>query len=213
MKQSNISVAYENHMGSDLSVVNAARVSFDKWHTEFTDDDARLIAYLVKHNHWSPLAHNSVQLRIKAPIFLARQLVKHSVGLVWNEVSRRYVDDEPEFYIPDVLHNRPDGNIKQGSGNIRQDSMSIGTLERATEQMANTYKWLIDAGVAPEEARMILPLNTMTEWLWTGSVAAFGRVCKQRLDSHAQLAAQECARMISDTIRPLFPITWKEITK
>ena len=162
-------------MGSDLTVVNAARVSFAKksdWDhsipfaegNELKDSDAKLIKYLAKHNHWSPFAHASLQFRVKAPIFVARQLVKHQVGLVWNEISRRYVDSEPEFYIPKVWRKRPPNNIKQGSDESETIEYGITGTMSFVEQ---TYKNLLSEGVAPEMARMVLPQNLYTCLLYT----------------------------------------------
>ena len=214
MKISKQSVELVDFMGSDLSVVNAARVSFAKVSDEFSDKDAKLISYLAKHGHWSPFAHNSISLRIKAPIFVARQLVKHQVGLVWNEVSRRYVDDEPEFYFPEVWRGKPE-NAKQGSGKDFKPLVNLQfhlAAKAACEEALARYLELVDKDVAPEQARMVLPQNTMTEWIWTGSLMAFARVCKQRLDAHAQLETQEVAKKINDIVEPLFPVSWKALT-
>ena len=232
MKIAPIKVDHVDHMGSDLSVVNAARVSFDKqseWLVHFdygadkglilSEADTKLIAYLAKHNHWSPFAHTSIQLRVKAPIFVARQLVKHQVGGVWNEVSRRYVDSEPEFYFPDVWRGRPTDGAKQGSSGVI-DRMDGYGGESSVQAYAHTtvsdylsvYSDMIAAGVAPEQARMILPQNTMTEWIWTGSLMFFARVCAQRLDPHAQAETSEVARQIADIVRPLFPVSWLALT-
>ena len=229
MKTAAIKVDYVDHMGTDLTVVNAARVSFDKessWkldfshHHKFGDNvlpeaDIKLIAYLAKHNHWSPFAHTSIQLRVKAPIFVARQLVKHQVGGVWNEVSRRYVDSEPEFYFPEVWRGRPTDGAKQGSSGVVDDngdySPSAGARSAVYETMRH-YDWMLAAGVAPEQARMILPQNMMTEWYWTGSLMFFARVCAQRLDPHAQAETSEVARQIADIVRPLFPVSWAALT-
>ena len=224
MKQAPITVEYIDHMGTDLSVVNAARVSFAKeshWQPGqilaedgprlLKPEDARLIMYLANHDHWSPFAHTSVSLRVKAPIFLARQLVKHTVGCAWNEVSRRYVDEEPEFYIPDVLHNRPD-NMKQGAGEAHTESDDhLSDLEEATASALLTYNCMIQEGVAPEEARMVLPLNTMTEWIWTGSLVYWARVYKLRKGKGAQGSAGEVADLIGAVVRPLFPTSWKAL--
>lgn len=221
------SVEYVDHMGSDLSVVNAARVSFAKqsdWEYEdslstdkyLSAKDTKLISYLANHGHWSPFAHNSISLRIKAPIFVARQLVKHQVGLVWNEVSRRYVDDEPEFYFPEVWRGKPE-NAKQGSSGIvsipitQYYGMGYSIAHDLVVDAEETYNKLLEAGVAPEQARMMLPQNTMTEWIWTGSLMAFARVCKQRLDAHAQQETQEVAQMIKEIIEPLFPVSFKAL--
>jgi thymidylate synthase (FAD) len=131
--------------------------------------------------------------------------VKHQVGLSWNEVSRRYVDSEPEFYIPAELHSRAD-NVKQGSGGVLPDSnFYILHIRNNSVDSLLDYNNLLQAGVAPEEARMVLPLNTMTEWVWSGSLMAFARVCKQRLDPHAQRACREVAEQIDQRLRHLFP--------
>jgi thymidylate synthase (FAD) len=216
MKTAPISVEYIDHMGTDISVANAARVSFAK-ESSATDDgtvnaaDAKLIAYLAKHDHWSPFAHTSVSLRVKAPIFIARQLVKHTVGCAWNEVSRRYVDEEPEFYLPEVLHHRPD-NMKQGAGEIHQRSVEwLNHMRFRTRQALEAYQDLIDQEFAPEEARMVLPLNTMTEWIWTGSLVYWARVYKLRKGGGAQGAAGEVVDLIAMAVRPLFPVSWKAL--
>lgn len=231
MKTAPIKVDYVDHMGTDLTVVNAARVSFDKgsdWEytsavsgSRLSDADARLIAYLAKHNHWSPFAHTSIQLRVKAPIFVARQLVKHQVGGVWNEVSRRYVDSEPEFYFPEVWRGRPTDGAKQGSsGRIEEiiplrgaKPCTLGVLStELCDEALHVYNSMVKGGVAPEQARMILPQNMMVEWYWTGSLMFFARVCAQRLDPHAQAETSEVARQIADVVRPLFPVSWLVLT-
>ena len=209
-------------MGSDLTVANAARVSFSKESIWDADDegtlflknsDAKLIDYLAKHNHWTPFAHCFAQFRIKAPIFVARQLVKHQVGLVWNEESRRYIDSEPEFYLPAVWRSRPDGSIKQGSGGAHPESGVMHEMaEQVTENSLMLYQGLIEKGFAPEQARMLLPLNAMTEWYWSGSIAAFARVCKLRLDPHAQAETAEIAQGISDALAPKFNVSWKALS-
>ena len=199
-----------NHMGNDLSVVNAARVSFGKVVTELTEKDVRLINYLAKHNHWTPFAHTSITLRIKCPIFVARQLGKHQVGLVWNEVSRRYVDEEPEWFLPASWRSSPETNIKQGSGQalIEFDNTKI---RRIVSACLETYLHMIDIGVAPEQARMLLPQNMMTKFIWTGSLAAFVRVCKLRLDPHTQKETQDVAKEISTILESLYPHSYKAL--
>lgn len=197
------SVQLIESMGSDLSVVNAARVSFAKEHNEVTEGDEKLIGYLAKHGHWTPFAHAFLSFRIKAPIFVARQLVKHQVGLAWNEVSRRYVDDEPEFYWPKVWRGKPE-NAKQGSTGVVDWQIDPHTALIALE----TYTSAIKHGVAPEQARMVLPQNTMTEWIWSGSLAAFARVCKLRLDPHAQAETQEIAKKINEQVPQEFKHSW-----
>jgi thymidylate synthase (FAD) len=185
-------------MGTDLTVVNTARVSFNKQSTSLSTKDIKLIKYLAKHNHWTPFAHVQVQFRIKAPIFVARQLVKHQVGLVWNEVSRRYVDTDPEFYTPKVWRSRPEGSIKQGSGNkpVSKQHTITGGYNYALMVIVNTYNDMLQAGVAPEQARMILPQSMYTEWVWTGSLVSFARIVKQRLHEGAQEETKEIALMI-----------------
>jgi thymidylate synthase (FAD) len=211
MKVSSQSVTLIKFGGSDLDVVNAARVSFHKESLELNEKDIKLIGYLAKHNHFTPFAHNSLTFRIKAPIFVARQLVKHAVGGVWNEVSRRYVDEEPEFYLPALLHEKPT-SAKQGAGDVHTKSeVILSGIKNMTWDSLSYYKWLINEGVAPEEARMMLPLNTMTEWWWTGSLMFFARVCKQRLDAHAQSATREVAKLINEQIPQEFQHSWKAL--
>ena len=195
-------------MGTDLSVVNAARVSFAKDSKELSEKDEKLIKYLAKHNHWSPFGHASLQFRIKAPIFVARQLVKHQVGLVWNEVSRRYVDDEPEFFIPDQWRSRPE-NSKQGSG----EEIIIYNIESTMQFVKQTYQNLLKANVAPEMARMVLPQNMYTEWYWSGTLMAFARVCNLRLEKTAQKETQMVVNDIHKQAKQAFPISWKYLTE
>ena len=190
-------------MGSDLTVVNSARVSFAMESEEFGSRDKKLIKYLAKHNHWTPFAHVQVQFRVKAPVFVARQLVKHQVGLVWNEVSRRYVDFTPTFHAPEAWRKRAD-NKKQGSS----DEIFEGKQEERWDikywdlmQNAETlYDNMIASGVAPEQARMVLPQSMMTEWYWTGSLAAFARLVKQRVSSDAQYECQRIAEKIDQLL-------------
>ena len=213
-----------DHMGADLSVVNAARVSFDKeskWvYCEESDGrdkalsgaDKKLISYLAKHNHWTPFGHCFASFRIKAPIFVARQLGKHQVGLVWNEVSRRYVDSEPEFYYPDTWRERAE-NVKQGSSSspIPNDTSVTMLVKTHCDEAAFKYKAMLKAGVCPEQARAILPQNTYTEWVWSGSLAAFARVCKLRLDPHTQYETQLIAAFINSDLKALYPVSWKAL--
>lgn len=228
MKTAKMSVELVDYMGTDLSIVNAARVSFDKesdWEYLreidangeqvkcLSEKDTKLINYLTKHNHWSPFAHTCLSFRIKAPIFVARQLGKHQVGGAWNEVSRRYVDSEPEFYFPEYWRKKAD-NVKQGSseeavdvevhGNDYYENIPEDTVWAALQ----AYKRMLEAGVCPEQARMILPQNTMTTWIWTGSLAFFARVCKLRLDSHTQRETQEVAKDIERLTREKFPVSF-----
>ena len=180
---------------------------------KLTEADQKLINYLAKHNHWSPFSHVFISFRVKAPIFVARQLVKHTVGLAWNEVSRRYVDSEPEFFFPSTWRKKAD-NVKQGSSdesvNVPADDWAY-TPKELCEEILDTYKMLLKTGVCPEQARMVLPQNTMTEWIWSGSLYAFARVCKLRLDSHTQRETQEVAKQIDTECKHFFPYSWKAL--
>jgi len=207
-----------DYMGSDLSVVNAARVSFAKkselewvekknsstlYEQTLKDKDKKLINYLAKHNHWSPFGHASLQFHIKAPIFVARQLVKHQVGLVWNEVSRRYVDDEPEFYVPKKWRLKAEDK-KQGSS----DETIEYQLGSTMEFLKQTYNNMLKANIAPELARMILPQNLYTEWYWSGTLIAFARVCNLRCKPDTQFETQQIANMIDSISKEQFPVSW-----
>jgi thymidylate synthase (FAD) len=162
-------------MGTDLTVVNAARVSFGKKKEKFEDGDAFLIRYLAKHNHWSPFGHCMLQFHIKAPVFVARQLVKHQVGLVWNEISRRYVDTVPEFYVVDKWRGKP-VDKKQGSdGEVEKQGSCSYSKQMVENNAIIAYNDLLNAGVAPEQARMVLPQSLMTEWYWSGATPAFSK--------------------------------------
>ena len=194
-------------MGTDLTVVNAARVSFKKEHIKFDDEkDEKLIKYLATHEHWSPFGHCSMQFHVKAPIFVARQLVKHQVGLVWNEVSRRYVDDEPEFYIPKNWRLKAEDK-KQGSSNETIEYNIDGSIMFVKQ----TYDNLLRAGVAPEMARMVLPQNLYTEWYWSGTLMAFARVCNLRCAKDTQWETQQIANLIHYEAKQLFPTSRKNL--
>tara|TARA_R110000824_G_scaffold110502_2_gene258587 strand:- start:416 stop:1051 length:636 start_codon:yes stop_codon:yes gene_type:complete len=201
-------------LGSDLTVVNAARVSFDKHHKLFTNGDEKLIKYLATHGHWTPFGHPQLQLRISAPIFVARQLIKHQVGLVWNEVSRRYVDSKPMFYVTKTWRSKAE-NKKQGSGDeiIELAPEEWDYIDKAYRWANDSYSMLLKKGVAPEQARMVLPQSMYTEWYWTGSLFAFSRVCRLRLHNDAQLETRELAQQINDLIKPKFPISWRYLVK
>ena len=201
-------------MGTDLSVVNAARVSYAKTKDAFdVVKDEKLIKYLAEHEHWSPFAHASLQFRIKAPVFVARQLVKHQVGLVWNEVSRRYVDHAPELYKPDSWRGRPQ-NSKQGSdGEVELDQTINYNMETTMQNCLVLYKSLLQKGVAPEQARMVLPQSMMTEWYWSGTLYAFARVCNLRCKPDTQRETKEVANEIDRLTNEAFPRSWKHLRK
>lgn len=261
MKTAQIAVEYLDHLGTDLTVVNAARTSFGKesdWETNadgtyagpvnrLKPADAGLIRFLatgfrtkdwdalldqvigatlldgqesrdelteiLQHykksaQHWAPFAHPHMQIRMKLPIFLARQFVKHQIGGVWSEESRRYMSSEPEFWFPEEWHTRP-GDIKQGSDGAHPESEMWGQAAREqTKSALAFYMQAVACGIAPEEARIVLPLNMMTTVTWTGSLLFWSRVCNQRLDDHAQKAANVLAGQISEIARPLFPASW-----
>jgi len=200
-------------MGSDDSVVNAARVSFDKSANNYSPEaNKKLINYLAKHKHWSPFAHTCLSFRIKAPIFVARQLAKHQVGLAWNEVSRRYVSVEPEVWRPDGLRQAAE-NVKQGSSDSYvENDRSIIDFNYVMGVAVRTYEQLLRDGVCPEQARALLPQGMMTEWIWTGSLYAFYRVVSQRLKPEAQKETQEIAHKIDLACYSKFPISWQALT-
>lgn len=207
MKIVPMSASLINHMGDDLSVVNAARVSFHKESTQFSESDAKLIAYLAKHKHYSPFNHTFVSFRVKAPIFVARQLVKHEY-LPWNEVSRRYVSDDPEFH--EIQFRWAAENVKQGSGGA-VDALTQAKAENifweSVDISLKAYTDLLALGIAAEQARAVLPTDTMTEWIWSGTLKAFAKMLKLRLDPHAQKEAQEITLLIRDQILPHFPVS------
>ncbi len=232
-----IEATYVDHMGSDLSVVNAARVSFGKKsELECIDmvkgvyvmshKDTKLIQYLAKNKHLSPFGHCFASFHIKAPIFVARQLVKHKF-LRWNEISRRYVDKDTEYHLPMSWRGRS-RDKKQGSEGIVDLSsildtehntaiLGSGTLEghviEISEWLRETYKLLLDKGVCPEQARMVLPQSTMTEWYWSGSLDAFADMCNLRCASDTQVETQNVALQISRKMRKLFPISWEALVR
>jgi thymidylate synthase (FAD) len=202
-----ISVTYLKHMGDDLDVVNAAKVSFAKESKEFDDNSVRLIKYLAKHKHMSPFGHCFASFHVKAPIFVARQLVKHKF-LRWNEVSRRYVDDEPEFYVPDVWRGRS-ADKKQGSdGVVKLEGVDEQIVDDYAAEALTAYQVLLEAGVAPEQSRMVLPQSTMTEWWWSGSLDAFADMCNLRRKEDTQYETRLVANSISMDMKRLFPISW-----
>jgi thymidylate synthase (FAD) len=226
-----INVTYKDVMGNDLTVVNAARVSFGKeskalgWYGPdarplipvLNQPDINLINYLAKHKHMSPFGHAFASFHVKAPIFVARQLVKHKF-LRWNEISRRYVDDEPEFYEPDVWRGRS-ADKKQGSDGVvyyhydkfqhEREGRTFGVDQLCLEE----YRDMLKEGVAPEQARMVLPQSTMTEWWWSGSLDAFADMCKLRLKDDTQYESRLVAQMIDKEMSHMFPVSWAALVK
>jgi thymidylate synthase (FAD) len=202
------SVELIDSCGDDLSVVNAARVSFAKESEEMGEKDAKLINYLAKHKHKSPFNHCFMSFRVKAPIFVARQLVKHEY-LPWNEVSRRYVTEEPEFYFPDYWRKAAD-NVKQGSSDEKVGFVEPEVVDSFREALS-CYNYLLEMGVCAEQARVVLPQAVMTEWIWSGTLFAFAKMCKLRLDAHTQRETQEIAKMVDRYAQVLYPVSWKAL--
>ena len=214
-----IEVTYIDHMGSDLSVVNAARVSFGKksdWMMRVHNGeakvlqhkDSKLIRFLAKHKHKSPFNHAFATFHVKAPIFVARQLVKHEY-MPWNEISRRYVDDEPEFYVPDVWRGRSEDK-KQGSEGVIED-IDPDVANSMVACAKHDYNYLLAKGVSPEQARMILPQSMMTEWYWSGSLFAFAKMCGLRLKEDTQAETRIVAEKIEDCLKDIFPVSWEAL--
>ena len=211
-----IEVTYIDHMGSDLTVANAARVSFGKT-SEMEDDpwgppklkkkDDKLIRYLAREKHISPFGHCFASFHVKAPIFVARQLVKHKF-LRWNEISRRYVDDEPEFYLPDEWRGRS-ADKKQGSeGIVPTNQQIMASSSKANMWALRNYQGLLNQGVAPEQARMVLPQSIMTEWYWSGSLDAFADMCRLRITPDTQYESRQVALGVDKIMLRIFPVSW-----
>tara|TARA_B100001093_G_scaffold411665_1_gene401191 strand:+ start:729 stop:1379 length:651 start_codon:yes stop_codon:yes gene_type:complete len=199
-------------MGSDLTVVNSARVSFNKkseWDEDntLTVSDSILISYLARHKHMSPFGHCFATFHVKAPMFVARQLVKHKF-LRWNEVSRRYVDDQPEYYYAPTWRGRAKDKKQGSSGEVSISYRTISTLAKHELWCNKAYKELLEQGVAPEQARMVLPLNTMTEWYWSGSLDAWSDMCRLRQSEDTQEETRLIANSISMDMGTLFPDSW-----
>ena len=194
--------------GDDLAVVNAARVSFAKETSEFTEKDTKLIQYLARHNHWTPFSHVTATFRCAAPIFVARQLFKHKVGLVENEVSRRYVSSEPQFYQPEKWRGAPKDAKQGSSGVVAEQGYCYAYHDDVLRIAMAAYLSILDRGVAPEQARMVLPQSMMTEWIWTGSLSAFARVCKLRMSDAAQAETSVIANDIFNQLSGIAPVSW-----
>ena len=225
-----IKATLKDHMGSDLSVVNAARVSFGKesqpvaWmEYEYEDGsrcgdlvaildtrDRKLVSYLAKHQHLSPFGHAFASFHVKAPIFVARQLVKHKF-LRWNEISRRYVDYVPTLYRPDEWRGRSEDKKQGSSGTLELDTYRTNQYKGAEGAALAAYNALLDAGVCPEQARMVLPQSTMTEWWWSGSLDAFAAMCKLRCAEDTQYETRLVADQISEVMNDLFPVSWSAL--
>jgi thymidylate synthase (FAD) len=207
---------YIDHMGSDASVVKAARVSFAADGLEFDGGrDSGLIGYLAKHNHWTPFSHTSITLRMTAPVPIRTQCFKHKVGFSENEESRRYISSNPKFFIPRQFRKHPEGSVKQGSG---EDMHPTGDKYwRRHFQTVNTmclesYEMALAGGMCPEQARFLLPQGTEVSWYWTGSLSAYARFFKQRIDPHAQQEIKILALEVGEILKPLYPVSWGALT-
>ena len=200
-------------MGDDLTVVNAARVSFGKRKEKFTEGDKKLINFLAQHGHWSPFGHCSLQFHISAPVFVARQLVKHQVGLTWNEISRRYVDTDIEFHEVDKWRGRAEDKKQGSEGEIEEQGLCNFLKTQVETTALENYNKLLEAGVAPEQARMILPQSMMTEWYWSGTLYAFARVCNLRCAPDAQYETRMVADIINRESAKMFPASWSALYK
>lgn len=206
---------YIDHMGSDLTVVNSARVSFDLESQVINQKDEKLIAYLAKHKHWTPFSHCFVTIREEVPIFIARQRFKHTVGFSYNEVSRRYVDKPPNLYLPEAWRKRPDKSIKQGSGedlNTYQQQTLNKEVINYYSLCRKIYTTFLDYGVAPEQARMLLPQSMFTSYYVSGSLSAWARFYSLRAEKTAQKEISVLANKSASIIKPLFPISWEALT-
>ncbi len=199
-------------MGNDLTVVNAARVSFGKKSETLEDKDKKLISYLAKHKHFSPFGHCFASFHIKAPIFVARQLQKHAY-LRMNEISRRYVDSEPEFYVPEVWRGRAKDKKQGSEGTVDWIDCPSNLPAQAMESMVEVYNKIIKEGVAPEQARMVLPQSMYTEWYWSGSLDAFANMYNLRSKPDAQEETRLIANQIGAIMQDKFPVSWKALTE
>jgi len=211
-----------DYMGDDLAVVDAARVSFNKasewdfdesgWLDVLKPDDAKLISYLAKHDHWTPFAHTAIKMRMKAPVPIRTQCFKHKQGFVENEESRRYISSTPELFVPEFFRSKPEGSIKQGSGDVHPNSNKwLNIYEHLVFEAVKTYEKMIADGVCPEQARFVLPQGCEVQWIWTGNLYAYANFYKKRTDSHAQKEIQDLAKMVGELIEPLFPVSWKAL--
>jgi thymidylate synthase (FAD) len=208
----NMKVELIESAGGDLSVVNSARVSFNKESSTLDTKDEKLINYLAKHRHDTPFRHNFIQLRCSVPLFLARQLMKHQAGLTWNEESKRYVDDIPAIFYPDEWRERPEKSIKQGSGKRHKYTPRWSRFYEAhMQESLDMYRDMIRDGIAPEMARMVLPQSMMVNFIWSGNLLAFYHVWNLRSGAGAQEEAQLFAELLREAIEPAFPIAWKAL--
>jgi thymidylate synthase (FAD) len=208
-----IKVELLDHMGSDLDVVNAARVSFNNSIGIFCDQDERLIKYLARYAHWTPFAHTALKFRVAAPVPIRTQCFKHKVGMVENEESRRYISSTPEIYIPEFFRAKPEGSIKQGSGgeHLNSDYWKLA-YKAITDNCVTAYLTMLDQGVCPEQARFILPQGAIVYWIWTGNLVSFANFYNKRTDPNAQYEVRIVAEKIGRLVEDIFPVSWKALT-
>lgn len=218
-----------DYMGTDLDVVNAAKVSFSReseweWQTEYecgvpvsdtpilADKDKKLINYLATHDHWTPFAHTALKFRCSAPVPIRTQAFKHKIGMVENEESRRYISSTPEIYIPEFFRAKPEGSIKQGSGGEHEDSTSwVDTYRKITTTAVNTYENMLTDGICPEQARFVLPQGAIVNWIWTGNLVSFANFYNKRTDMNAQYEVRLLAESVGKQIAEIFPVSWKAL--
>ena len=222
---SEIKVELLDHMGDDLAVVNAARVSFNKqseyeWGSTYeegiklSEADNKLINYLAKHDHWTPFAHTALKFRVAAPVPIRTQCFKHKIGMVENEESRRYISTTPEIFIPEFFRSKPVGSIKQGSGDEHELSdYFLSLYQRTTDQNLKAYQEMLDSGVCPEQARFILPQGAIVNWIWTGNLVSFANFYNKRTDPNAQREVQVVAELVGKEVERIFPVSWKALTE
>lgn len=213
-----------DHMGTDLDVANAARVSLAKTRMEFLRDgdprvppgessDESLLRFLARHDHWTPFAHTAIKFRVGAPVPIRTQCFKHKIGMVENEESRRYIKTTPELYVPDVFRKAPEGSVKQGSAGPHPMNARLRTAYKNLCMAAiREYEDWVANDVAPEQARFLLPQGVMVNWIWTGNLVGFANFYRKRSDPHAQKEVQEIAERVGLLIEPLFPHSWKALT-
>lgn len=220
---SEIKVELLDSMGNDLDVCNAARVSFAKetqWATMeagegmLASGDIKLINYLAKHDHWTPFAHTALKFRVAAPVPIRTQCFKHKVGMVENEESRRYISTTPEIFIPEFFRAKPEGSIKQGSGEEHQDSgYWVEQYTHQVEDAVSLYNRMLKDGVCPEQARFILPQGAIVNWIWTGNLVSFANFYNKRTDTNAQREVQVVAELVGKEVERIFPVSWKALTE
>lgn len=213
---SQIKVELLDHMGDDIAVVQAARVSFAKdVDAEFDSvKDGKLINYLAKHDHWTPFAHTALKFRIAAPVPIRTQCFKHKIGMVENEESRRYISTTPEIFIPEFFRSKPEGSIKQGSGDIHLLSDTwLEVYRDMTTDAVNAYLQMLEDGVCPEQARFILPQGAIVNWIWTGNLVSFANFYNKRTDTNAQKEVQVVAELVGKEIESIFPVSWVALTE